>query len=420
MRIAVIGGGISGMASAWLLQSRHEVVLYERAEHLGGHARTIPVTWDGKVVHTETGFKYFIDASYPLFLSLLARLGVAYHSRRSTLTVVRPGGRALVAPPRGPLQLARLLNSSFDLRGLFGLRRYMHSAESLVASQDWSVSAREHARRLGCSEHVIDGFIVPLLSASWGAPLQDMSDFPAYTILKTMRRSKDGSISYLEIEGGISVYINALARLLTDLELCLKTDVKALRRAGKTLLVLDSSGKERSFDAVVLATSALAAARLTAEVSEAHGWHDILSRFRYFPTTITVHSDESYMPTRRGDWSVINHFLDEEPWMSEWSGWRQNVPVFRTWLPKGRAEPRNLHHRHEFEHLIVTPSSEALQKRIAALQGEAGIHVAGMYTNDADNHESALTSALLIARSLAPDAPELLNLDQALAARLKA
>ena len=40
-RIAVIGGGISGMGAAYHLAERHHVVLFEAERRLGGHARTI-------------------------------------------------------------------------------------------------------------------------------------------------------------------------------------------------------------------------------------------------------------------------------------------------------------------------------------------------------------------------------------------
>ena len=36
MRIAIVGSGIAGLASAWLLSRAHEVVLFEADERLGG------------------------------------------------------------------------------------------------------------------------------------------------------------------------------------------------------------------------------------------------------------------------------------------------------------------------------------------------------------------------------------------------
>jgi predicted NAD/FAD-binding protein len=41
MKIAVVGGGISGLAAALILSSRHELSLFESENRLGGHAHTV-------------------------------------------------------------------------------------------------------------------------------------------------------------------------------------------------------------------------------------------------------------------------------------------------------------------------------------------------------------------------------------------
>ena len=41
LNIAVIGGGIAGMAAAWLLHQRHQVTVYERNGYIGGHSNTV-------------------------------------------------------------------------------------------------------------------------------------------------------------------------------------------------------------------------------------------------------------------------------------------------------------------------------------------------------------------------------------------
>ena len=42
-RIAIVGSGIAGLASAYFLSRRHEVHLFERDQRLGGHTHTITV-----------------------------------------------------------------------------------------------------------------------------------------------------------------------------------------------------------------------------------------------------------------------------------------------------------------------------------------------------------------------------------------
>lgn len=62
MRAAVVGAGISGLVSAYVLaQAGVDVVLYEKEDYLGGHAKT--VTFDG--VDLDLGFMVFNRVSCP-------------------------------------------------------------------------------------------------------------------------------------------------------------------------------------------------------------------------------------------------------------------------------------------------------------------------------------------------------------------
>ena len=68
MRIAIVGDGITGLSTAWLLNQRHPVTLYERNDYFGGHSNT-------RLVETETySNKFSID-----FL-LLKRINKLYVS----------------------------------------------------------------------------------------------------------------------------------------------------------------------------------------------------------------------------------------------------------------------------------------------------------------------------------------------------
>ncbi|MEM6341413.1 MAG: FAD-dependent oxidoreductase, partial [Pseudomonadota bacterium] len=74
-KIAVVGGGISGMGAAFALSNSHDITLYEAEPRLGGHARTILAGKRGDQP-VDTGFIVFNYANYPEMADLFARLDV--------------------------------------------------------------------------------------------------------------------------------------------------------------------------------------------------------------------------------------------------------------------------------------------------------------------------------------------------------
>ena len=77
MRIAIVGAGIAGLGSAWLLQKQgHAVTLFEANDYLGGHTHTVDVTLEGRTAPVDTGFLVFNDRTYPHLVALFAELGV--------------------------------------------------------------------------------------------------------------------------------------------------------------------------------------------------------------------------------------------------------------------------------------------------------------------------------------------------------
>ena len=59
-KIAVIGGGISGLSASYLLKDKYEVTLYEKNSYHGGHARTIDIN----KIPVDTGFIVFNYQTY--------------------------------------------------------------------------------------------------------------------------------------------------------------------------------------------------------------------------------------------------------------------------------------------------------------------------------------------------------------------
>src|SRR6478735_2308423 len=93
MRIAVIGGGISGLGAAWALSRRHAVTVYEAGARLGGHANTVEVDEGDRELAVDTGFIVYNQRTYPNLTRLFAATGVPTEPSDMSFAVSRDGGR---------------------------------------------------------------------------------------------------------------------------------------------------------------------------------------------------------------------------------------------------------------------------------------------------------------------------------------
>jgi predicted NAD/FAD-binding protein len=421
LRVGIIGGGVAGMTAAWLLQHDHDVTLIEKATQLGGHVETIPVEVGGKTVYAELGPRFFFDSAYPYFLALLRLLAVPtqWNDPQVSFTDVSLG-RTTVLPPRSPRQVAGLLRSPRVFRHVLSLRRLINEQPGVSARRDFSVSFRQHLANSRYPASFGPEFVYPFLSACWGAPLDELPEFPVYSLLKGMPPgNKPG---FHEIQGGVARYIRTFAAELSKVAIRVGAGARRIEareapepreapETGARFTVEDERGERFAFDRLIVATSARDAASLLRGVRAAAEMQAAVGSFRHFETDIVIHGDPAFMPPDRRDWAHNNLFLDGKlAWMSDWQGLRDDVPVIRTWLPKGRPLPKPFYGRRTFHHLMMTSETGILQRRIAALQGAAGLWVTGMYAVDVDNHESALLSAFVPARALAPQSANLARL----------
>ncbi len=401
MNIAVIGAGGAGLACARLLRDDARVTLFEREPILGGHARSLPIEVDGVTVHAETGFKYLMLPSHRRTMAWLALHGVPVRSFHSDASLTwEAEGTTFVLPPRSLRHVARLLLNPRKLPYLVGLALFKELTRKIVEEERWELTLAEYTHPL-LPKDFASGFLQPFFGANWGASSAVIGGFPICDVVGVL--PKGVTVAY-DVHGGTTAYVASVTAALTGVEVRTACPVTALRpvqsstRAG--VEVTSSAGVER-FDRVILALPGQHAVALLDGWPE---WRAAIEPVRTFPTHIVIHSDPAYMPADPRDWCLINQFhRDGEAFLTEWCGWLERRPVFRTWLPDGRPMPADVHYARPFEHLIVTPASIAMQKRIATLQGTGGLYAAGMYVTEVDIHESALASALDVAAAIAPD-----------------
>ena len=409
MRIGIIGAGISGMAAAWMLQDEHQVTLFDQNPRLGGHVETLPITVDGHTVDAELGPRFFFDASYPYFVALLDMLGVRLRwvEARVSFTDLRRGS-AVVMPPRSLHHLAAYARDPRIVRHMLSLRRLIDEQPAVSRARDYTVSFQQYLAQRGFPPSFGPELVYPFLAACWGTSIEHIMDFPAYSLLKGMPRGT--RVGFYEVEGGMAHYIRALGNRLGRVDVRVGTRVRRIDRRN-CFFVEDAHGGWHPFDQLVVATPTRDAASLLGGVACAKEMRAAVAAFGHFDVEIAIHGDPSFMPRDRRDWCHNNLFVDGgATWMTDWQGIGSGAPVFRTWLPEGRAQPSPLYARRHFHHVLMTPENAVLQRRIAAVQGDAGLWVTGMYAVDIDNHESALLSAIVPVRALSPRSKNLRSL----------
>ena len=186
MKIAIIGSGVSGLVSAWLLQGEHEITVFEANDYIGGHTHTIAVEREGRRFGVDTGFIVFNEKTYPNFLKLITRLGIAHQSSRMTFSFrSEPDDREYSAHSLNTIfgQRRNLLDPSFyamvrdilRLKGeLLRLLEEIDDERPLVPS----------LRTRGYSERFLRYFLVPMAAAIWSADPVGVEGFPLRTFAR--------------------------------------------------------------------------------------------------------------------------------------------------------------------------------------------------------------------------------------------
>ena len=82
MRIAVVGSGIAGLSAAWRLSRRHQVVLFEANDYLGGHTHTHAVEHEGRSWQVDTGFIVHNPEHYPRLTAAATAVLLAHWTSR--------------------------------------------------------------------------------------------------------------------------------------------------------------------------------------------------------------------------------------------------------------------------------------------------------------------------------------------------
>ncbi len=157
MNVAVVGGGLAGLAAALeLVDNRHEVTLHEARPTLGGKVQTLPEREGDPVPPPDNGQHIALGCflHYQRFLERIGKLGDLRREKLRLPVIAADGSRAYLGSGLSGLLRYRHLKVSERLEVVRVVRRLHEELE--WDSQDKTFG--ELLRALGQSQRVIDRF----------------------------------------------------------------------------------------------------------------------------------------------------------------------------------------------------------------------------------------------------------------------
>ncbi len=416
MRIAVIGSGVSGLVAAWLLARKHEVVLYESADRLGGHAHTTEVDLGQGPIAVDTGFIVFNHRTYPLFRRVLQELGVAEANSDMSFSASIPARRieyngtnlnTLFAQRRN------LLRPSF-WRMVRGILRFYKQARELLEPGAEEITLGDYLAKRAYSKEFVDDHLVPMAAAVWSTDRVRMMDFPARFLVRFFDHhgfmEVDNRPPWFTVAGGSREYVRAIARelgpsvRLNDAVLRVRRDTTSHSSPAQSVHVHSKQGEE-SYDQVVLATHSDTALQLLADPSDAE--REVLGALPYQENVAQLHSDARVMPRKRKAWASWNYHVGSDQsapptityWMNLLQGIESTEPLFVSLNREAEIDPTKVHGRWIYHHPLYTAATVAAQARRPEIQGVDRVWYAGAYWGYGF-HEDGARSGVEVARRL--------------------
>lgn len=417
-KIAVIGSGAAALAAAWSLSRHHDVTIFEKNAHLGGHANTVDVTEpNGAKVAVDTGFIVYNQRTYPNLIRMFDHLAVSTRATDMSFGVSLDDGA--------------MEYSGENLRGLFGqpvnlvrprflrmvadILRFYRNAPELLAQAEPGPSLGAYLKAHDYGEAFVNDHLLPMAAAIWSAPAAAMLDFPAISFVRFC--SNHGLLQLADrpqwrtVIGGSREYVR---RLTADTAHTarLNTAVLAIERGAGGAEIITAGGHRQTFDEVVIGSHADEALALLARPSADE--RAVLGAFGYQENLAVLHGDAALMPKRRKLWASWNYMgrtgsdgarrLCVGYWMNRLQSLTTERALFVTLNPIAPPRPELVHAQFVYHHPMFDAGAMAAQRRLGAIQGLDRVWFCGSYFGYGF-HEDAFSSGLAAAAAMGSSAP---------------
>ncbi len=418
-RVAVIGSGIAGLATAHALAGEARVTLFEADRRFGGHANTVDVTIGGITHGVDTGFLVFNHRTYPNLVRLFGELQVETAPSDMSFSVQNPA--------------SGLEWSGTDLNGVFAQRRnllrpaFLGMLAQILRFNRLATALAERGAEAELKEPIADfldrhrfgaafrqDYLLPMIGCIWSCPTEQMLRFPIATLIRFCHNHGLLQVAdrpqWYTVTGGSRRYVQRMLKGIDDARAA--TPVKAVRRlppdSGVAGVMVDTAAGSERFDDVVLACHSDQSLALLVDADAAE--RAVLGAVRYHANRAVLHTDATMLPRRRRAWAAWNyeraasaseeqasvclHYLINRLQPLPWQ-----LPVVVSLNPARRPDPARVIAEIDYAHPVFDLAAIEAQRRLPPLQGRSHVWFAGAWTRYGF-HEDGLASALDVVRGL--------------------
>ncbi|KAL4979157.1 hypothetical protein BDW66DRAFT_118893 [Aspergillus desertorum] len=423
-KVAVVGGGLTGVASFWALQgSSFDVHLFEASSALGGHIRTLTLENCGNQIQVDTELPTFNPIACPNLTSLLRHLKIPTTAVPFSFGVLDDTSilrwhisilKSIYMCPRllCKLETYRLLLDAISLRCL--------AADALTEPLSQAAGAQDSTESYlldkGYSNSFRDRYLTPLLSTLWRTNAgRFLTSLPIRVLARSLSEHQLLSMcknmpKWRRIDPGVRYLVEEMAKDFPVERLHLQTRVNEIARRSKSQYdLVTSDGRYSHFDHIILTVDGPEILRLLGSaVTEEENY--VLQRLRVTRNIAVLHlnfpsSTEDVVPGYNFIMASSNH---RRNLVSPKSCLRYDVNVLQD-IPTSRFgevfitfnSPSPLHPslvQGVWEFTEPEPSAESLdaQSLLALIQNTRGLSYGFCWTGRG-LLEDSITSGLRIA-----------------------
>ncbi|KAG8373199.1 hypothetical protein BUALT_Bualt12G0146200 [Buddleja alternifolia] len=416
MRVAVVGGGVSGLVSAYVLaEAGVEVVVYEKEDYLGGHAKTINV--DGTSL--DLGFMVFNRVTYPNMMEFFESLGVDMELSDMSFAVSLDKGHGCEWGSRNGLsslfaQKKNLFNPTFwkmiteIIKFKDDVLNYLEELDNNT-DIDRNETLGHFIQSRGYSELFQKAYLIPICASIWSCSSDGVMSFSAYSVLSFCRNHHAlqllGRPQWLTVRWRSQNYVNRVREVLESKGCQIRTnsEVFSISSNDEGCAISCKDGSNDTYDDCIIATHAPDALKMLGKQATFDELR-ILGAFQYAYSDIFLHRDKNLMPKNRAAWSAWNFLgtINSKVCVTYWLNILQNIsetglPFLVTLNPPNT--PKHTLLKWSTGHPIPSVAATKASSELNLIQGKRRIWFCGAYQGYGF-HEDGLKAGIVAANGL--------------------